>query len=149
MWVVLVCGDANFTNFCTEDGLFLFPFPKNCWNRLESLLEVRLFSRRMTALATLANMPFLKKQKISCDWTCHIPYWRGGQKLHSTWLFCWGVPGAVYSNLIPIPSYLQACSKSTFSLALLNCAYLTCTPHLVYQFLIRSTSHFSIQTFLL
>ena len=119
-------------NCCAEERIHFH------WNALKTIFGIRrMFSRWMTVIAASAHKAFLKKvEKFSLFSMAHPILKRVGN-FHLIWSFCWGALGAVYSNSLPITSYFQTHSKSSFASKWMHCAYLTWIPYFVFKFLMK------------
>ncbi len=115
-------------NLCKRAGwiTLVTPFPQNCKNASESQsLGFNLSSSKMAVLATFAHS-FLCLAAVSLALfsIAHIFSYMVAN-FSSTCQFCCGVPGTVYSNLIPSPSCLHAISKASYSPAFSQHMYFT------------------------
>ena len=105
---------------------FFSPFPQNCENALLSWeLHVTWFSSRVAVLAASAHSFFCRfgVNLASFNMACTRPY--RVANLRSTLPFCWGVPGAVNSKLIPNPFCSYFSLNATISPALSYHMYFT------------------------
>ena len=117
MWVVLMCGDEHFTNFWAKDRRISLPKIVEMSLRLycNTLLGLRLlFSRRVAVLVASVHKEFLKKKENCSLSSIAATLLNTMVNFHSTWPFWWGVPGAVYSNSIPIPSFWNCIQNPYF-----------------------------------
>ena len=98
-------------NFCAKDRMLFFSFLKIVKMGMTLFGERRLFSCRVVLLAASAHKQFLKKEDDFPPLSMAHTLLKRIATFYPTWPFYWGVPGAVYSNLILIPSCLQTHSS--------------------------------------